>query len=87
MAIEIPDSAAFYVRTGLNRGLMRAKKDIVNIAKALENDEVPEALKDSAEGSLAHVRQWYREAVDEYQKMPENIRPDKDLLSYDPMED
>ena len=84
MAIEIPDSAAFYVRGSLNRALQEMRELIENSKKVLADPTNYEALAVSmAQGSMHHWRQWYKESVAEFRQFPESIRPDKDLLDYE----
>jgi prefoldin subunit 5 len=82
MSTEIPRSAEFYVRTGLNRALEKVQDDIDKIKKAIEHPEIVLSIKGSLENILSQHRQWYKEAVAEYRELPENIRPVKDLLDW-----
>lgn len=83
MHIEIPDSSAFYVRTALNRAVEEAQRTVDILATDIENDRVPEVFKGSVFSVLRHTERWLKEAKAEFAKLPEQIRPDVDLLGDD----
>jgi hypothetical protein len=83
MAIEIPQSAAFYVRSALNRSLQQMQGLLEDSKKVLADETAPALARSWAHTESPHWRQWYREAVMEFRQLPESIRPDRDLLDYE----
>jgi hypothetical protein len=84
MAIEIPDSSEFYIRSALTAGL-RAWKELLELSQqALDSDEASEVTKNMARGNISHIGQLYREAVAEFRDFPLSIQPDSEFLDYDP---
>lgn len=84
MAIEIPDSAAFYVRGSLNRALEQARETLELSQQAIDSPDCDNMTRVIARGNKRHIGQWYKEATKEFRKFPESIKPDSDLLDYDP---
>lgn len=82
MAIEIPDSAAFYVRSSLNRSLLQMKELIEDCKRVLADESASALAVSMAHGNVNYWVQWYKEAVQEFRALPEKIQPDKDLLDY-----
>lgn len=84
MAIEVPASAAFYMRGSLNRALQQQRDLIEDCRKVLADDNSPALARSMAQGNVNYWIQWYKEAVKEFRQLPEAIRPDADLLDYEP---
>lgn len=84
MAIEIPDTAEFYVRSVLNAGL-KTWKDLFELSQqALDNTQCDELTRNMAKGNISHFGQLYKEAVAEFRDFPLSVQPDYEYLSYDP---
>lgn len=89
--INIPKSAEWYVRSGLDRALRLTRQQIEQIDKRIQSLTKKQAelknlsqAKDlefvteflkEAEGIKAYYAQWLTEATEVYQTLPREIRP------------
>lgn len=82
---QVPDSAAFFIRGGLDRAIRQVKREISQNEKfvlRMETDkpDVPEDVLEEmiaqANWMIEHNRQWLREATAEFAKLPRQLAPD-----------
>lgn len=81
MQLELSDSDAWYVRSGLLRAIMLNQKEIDTLTEFLvseEGQDTARTIVSSVEGAVSWMKQWDREQRQMIARLPEEVRPNLD---------
>lgn len=90
LPLIVPESAAWYVRTALDRAIRKSQEDVEQSKKFLtrldereksgtfdseDKKEYLDEIRESARGMLNYQEQWLREAKQAFAQLPDALRP------------
>lgn len=75
---SIPLSAAYYIRSCINRTLWQMEDELATFEKIIINPEEQEVVKYQIQQLKIHHTQWIAEARKQFNKLPLIMRPCQD---------
>ena len=80
---EVPQSAEWYVRSAIIKALIVNQSNVEAIRAALADKTLAGTWASSYENIMAYELQWRREAWAEFEKLPDGLRPNLDMMVRD----